>query len=47
MNTRVKVETKDEISKIKTLQKEIERLKTSIKKGSEYYGSRFFSRRSS
>ena len=27
MNTRVKVETKDEISRIKTLQKEIEQLK--------------------
>ncbi len=27
MNTRVKVETKDEISKIKALQKEIEQLK--------------------
>jgi putative transposase len=27
INTRVKVETKDEISRIKTLQKEIERLK--------------------
>jgi putative transposase len=27
MNTRVKVETKDEISKIKALQKEVEQLK--------------------
>jgi hypothetical protein len=42
MNTRIKVETKDEITRIKELQKEIEQLKKLVlKKGLRCNDSRF------